>query len=581
MLTEYETGFTILETSELAGAALLTDVSDRLESLLAGRRRDTSPISTEREVSASSGYAIIGADRLHPLDPEHTLRIQARLCTEGQAVTAQIRSRFISAEDSAPADLTAGPPPSLREMVDNYHCEIGTSHYRYRFGKEVFLVGDVPTARQVMSFINNPDRKVPVLAITEDSTGRTAIEPQDALDYLLGLALVVRFAGGTSSHIREATGKACYNGAMRFYWPGGSVSKFYWPDEAATISITQFQRDCIENAEIHDLNGDFEQTFSSVRTRVIREQRDEPTTLLSNRGTGTVEAENQISLLQLQHEISLEREAHRQTTDQLRQANEELDTLRREKSESDKKHEQTINDLLERLNITEAPSSTASDSEKDRKLRLQNTEINQWKRRLTQYQDGNRELMKENRELKESLERAEADAAAASIPVITETARGDELQLTGNARIDNITILNHAINIYRNPVRQYIIKALRKRYSNDLSELCEVIERTMNSDDDRKRLYESKANKRLQDGIDVKHFEHIVMDNRTCFGEKPRLSTKMSDVRQVRNAAAHPEYNGIDNLKARDGLNKIADALRETGNNDYGKLVEQLLLFVR
>ncbi|MDE2686048.1 MAG: hypothetical protein OXI16_00905 [Chloroflexota bacterium] len=96
MLTEYETSFTILETSELTGTALLADVADRLETTLSDEQRDGSPSITEREVSASSGYAIIGADRLHPLDPEHTFRIQARFCTEGQAVTAQIRALHIS-----------------------------------------------------------------------------------------------------------------------------------------------------------------------------------------------------------------------------------------------------------------------------------------------------------------------------------------------------------------------------------------------------------------------------------------------------------------------------------------------------
>ncbi len=109
MLTEYETGFTILESPELAGSALLANVADRLEYLLADRRNKASSVSTEREISASFGYAIIGADRSHPVDSEHTLRIQARLCTEGQAVTAQVRTRFVSPDDNDPADLTAGP----------------------------------------------------------------------------------------------------------------------------------------------------------------------------------------------------------------------------------------------------------------------------------------------------------------------------------------------------------------------------------------------------------------------------------------------------------------------------------------
>lgn len=552
MLTEYETGFTILETSELTGTALLADVADGLESLLADRRSEVSPISTEREISALSGYVIIGADRLHPIDPRHTLRIQARLCTEGQSVTAQIRSRFISGDENDPADLTAGPPLALREIVGNYRCEIGTSQFRYSFRKEVFQVDDVPTARQVMSFITNPDRRVPVLVLTEDSTGRTAIEPQDAFDYLLGLALVVRFVGNTSSHIRDATGQACYNGAMRFYWPGGSVSKFYWPQDAAAISVTQFQKDCIDNAETLDLNGDFEQIFSAARTRVIREQR-----------------------------IEREQAAQSETATQLKEALERISELEHQTRETEVKHKQVVNELLEQL--SNERTNSLSDSDKDKEIRRQRAEIASLRGIRKKLESANGDLRRTQKVDKDTIENLtlrNKKLAAAEPPVIAGTALDGGLQLTGDAGIDNVTVLNHAINIYRNPARQFIIRALRKRY-NDVEEQCKIIERTINSADDRKRLWEARNERNIQDGIDVGHFENIVMDNRACFGEKPRLSTRMSDVRQVRNAAAHPKYNGIDSLRAKDGLNKVARALREMDNNDDSKLVERLLPLVR
>ena len=546
MLTEYETGFTILKTSELAGTALLADVADRLETILSDEQSDGSPSITEREISASSGYAIIGADRLHPLDPEHTLRLQVRLCTEGQAVTAQIRSRFISADEYDPADLTAGPPHILHKIVESYSCEIGT----YQFRNEVFLVEDVPTAQRVMSFVTNPGRKIPVLVLTDDPNGDTAIEPQLAFDYLLGLALIVHFRGDTSSCIGGTPGiSACYNGAMRFFWPGGSVSKFYWPDDAANNDVSQFQKDCLENADLQDLNGDFEDLFSKARTRVIREQR-----------------------------IAREQAAQSETAARLAQATDRIAELEHQAGEVEAKHSRTVDELLEQLNNVRTNST--SDSEKDKEIRRLNTAINQWKRRLRHSDESNKELKEMNRELEERLEHAEADAAAAKILTIAETDADDSVLLTGNSHIDNITVLNHAINIYRNPGRRYIIRSLRKRYDN-LNDLYNAIERTMNSDDDRKRLREAATEKNLQDGIDVGHFEHIVMDNRACFGEKPRLSTRMSYVRQVRNAAAHPKYSGIDVLEAKDGINKISGALREMGNNDYGKLVERLLPLVR
>ena len=545
MLTEYETGFTILETSELTGTALLTDVADGLESLLADRRSEASPISTEREISASSGYAIIGADRLHPLDSEHTLRIQARLCTEGQAVTAQIRSRFISADNNDPADLTAGPPRILQEVVGSYSCEIGT----YQFRNEVFLVEDNDIADRVLGFIKNASRKIPVLVLTE-LNDRTAIDPQNVLDYLLGLALVVRFRGDTSRRIGEATGRACFDGSMRFYWPGDSAGKYYSQNDATQNSLTQFQRHLIANADTHDLNGDFEQMFSTARRRVIREQR-----------------------------VEREQSAHGETAAQLEQALGRISELEQEAEEAEAKHTQTVDELLEQL--SNSRTNSTSDSDKDKEIRRQRAEIASLRGIRKKLENANEEMrrtQKVDEDTIENLTFRNRELAAAKGPAAAVALDGDIL-LTGDPRIDNITILNHAINIYRNPARRYVINSLRKRY-NEVAELCDVIERIMNSDDDIRRLREATTEKRPQDGIDVNHFEHIIMDNRACFGEKPRLSTRMSDVRQVRNAAAHPKYNGIDSLRAKDGLNKVARALREMDNNDDSKLVERLLPLV-
>ena len=574
MLTEYEANFTISETSDAEGPDSLISVADKLESLLSDSQDKDSPLIAEREISASSGYAIISADRSHPRNREYIVRLEARLCTEGREVTAQIRTRFISADDNDPTDLTAGPPFVLKEIVDGYDCKIGA----YEFRNEVFQVKDASTARQVMRFIKNSNRKIPVLVLTEPEEGRgnTAVEPQLALDYLLGLALVVRFKGNTSSHIREATGQACFGGAMRFYWPGDSASKFYWPEDAVQNSITQFQKDCIENAKIHDLNGDFEQIFSAARTKVIREQRDELTALASSRSA--VDIDKEVSLLK--QRLAAEQEAHSHTAERLKRADDRIDEIELERSKADEEHKRTIDDLLEQVNAANAGSGALSDSEKDKKLRLQNTAINQWKRRLKIAEGKNGELAAKNRDLEESKKRLEAELAAEKTPTISEAPQGVALELTGNAGIDNITILNHAINIYRNPARRYIIRALRK-FCNDDNELCGVIERTMKDDNDRRRLREAIDNDRPQDGIDVGHFEHIAMDARAYFSNNTRLTTRLADVRQVRNTAAHPETNGIENIRAKDGINKVARVLKDMGNNDDSNLVEQLMPLVR
>ncbi|MDE2686049.1 MAG: hypothetical protein OXI16_00910 [Chloroflexota bacterium] len=443
--------------------------------------------------------------------------------------------------------MTAGPPRILREIVESYNCEIGT----YQFRNKVFLAEDNGIADRVLGFIKNSSRKIPVLVLTE-LNGRTAIDPQNVLDYLLGLALVVRFRGNTSRRIGEATGRPCFDGSMRFYWPGDSAGKYYSQNDATRNSLTRFQKDCIENAELHDLNGDFEQIFSAARTKVIREQR-----------------------------IERAQAAQSDTAAQLARATERITELESKAQDAEAKHSQTVDELLERLNSARANST--SDSDRDKEFRRQRAEIASLRGIRKKLEDANGELrriQKVDEDTIEKLTLRNKELAAANMPAIAGNDLDDGLQLTGTARIDNITILNHAINIYRDPARRYVINSLRKRYE-DVADLCDVIERIMNSDDDVRRLREAKIEKRPQDGIDVNHFEHIIMDNRACFAEKPRLSTRMSDVRQVRNTAAHPKYNGIDSLRAKDGINKVARALREMDNNDDSKLVERLLSLVR
>jgi hypothetical protein len=535
MLIEYETSFTILETSELTGTALLTDVADNLESLLADSRSDAAPISTERELSSSSGYAIYSADRLHPHDPEHILRIQARFCTKGQAVTAQIRSRFISADDNDPADLTAGPPRILDQMVNKYECAIGP----YRFNNEVIQVDDDDMADNMMKFIMESSRKIPVLILTEYFRGGTAIEPQAVLNYLLGLALVVRFRGRTAYRIKEATGRRCDNGGMRFYWPGDSSGKFYWAEDATRNGLTKYQRDVIANADFHDLNGDFEEIFSKTRTRVIREQREE---------------------------------THRQTDADLRRAKSRVNEL----ENAEREYKQRIDDLLEQLNDLKSSPITPSDSERNKEVIRQRAEIVKLRREKKADENTISALTSQIRRTEESLERAEVETAVAKIPVIIEDAQG--ISLTGKTQVDNITILNHAINIYRDPARRYIIRALRNSYDDNA--LCEIIERTMRNDSDRRRLRQAIANNRPHDGIDVGHFENIVMESRKCF-DNNRLTTRLGEVARVRNTAAHPGIDGINSIMAKDGINKVVRALKEMNNNNDSKLVEQLLSFVR
>ena len=120
------------------------------------------------------------------------------------------------------------------------------------------------------------------------------------------------------------------------------------------------------------------------------------------------------------------------------------------------------------------------------------------------------------------------------------------IPLTGHPA-DHITVVNHAVNIYRDRMRHYIIANLRQQFGNDLTACLTggIVELAWH----RTRELAAADPKAF---IDVDVCEDIVIAYPECFGISD-LPRKLREIKRIRNNAAHPPPQGIDYVNMQDG----------------------------
>ena len=510
-----------------------------------------------------AGYAIISAERAHPRAAGYSVRLEVRLCTAAgddsaghgigdhdndngnsdDRLAAQIRTRFISADGCEPPDLPAGPPNLLTVLLESRPCLIGTTAIN---GKPVMAAADNAgwlASEQIL----HPARTLPILLISEGNYGRTAVEPEDAQRILNGVAQVARLTPAGEAELRKVIGGrlSCYNGAARILWPGCSYNQngpgpgqsFYWPDEVAAAGfLLRRQQEILQRtAEIG--NDDFERAFNAARVAVILE-RNRQLEAASEREPGSTAAIAGVGTdtdagPELRRELRKEQMRHNEARRQWKSAMASVSRLEQELAAA-----QTRADRLEQEAAT-AQSDAAGDGENNgRRLREANARL---RRQVKDKEIIIAHLNDENQRYRQEERQRQLMTADGVISI-------------AGAHPGNVTALNHAINLCRDPLRSYIIGRLRERYGGNLRD---VLGRSVEFRYDRHH----RAATEPAAAIDVGDFESVVMDNSACFADSAALARQLREVRHIRNRAAHPPPGGLAYDYTVDGLREIAKAL--------------------
>ena len=547
MLTQYESTFTIAagavgdNEADAAGLSRLRQVVRLAMDELQAATGQPSP-DLEQGATNSAGYAAISTEREYPGRPELSIRLEARFCTGDDGLAAQIHTRFISADGSDPPNLLAGPPRLLRTIAEQFPCHRGITP----ISSAATEVAAADAAAFTTDHIRSPDRTLPILVISTDRHGHTAVIPQQAADYLAGIAQVaVLDDNGTTAGV-----PACYNGSIRLYWPlrNSSVpSKYYSKEDAARIALYELQQICLTHAP----DNDFDHRFSLVRADVILErnrhleaerQQRTPSPAPSDIGDAT-ELHREIRRAQLRGN-----EANRK----LNIANETIAQLQKDLAAAE--------DRNTYLAESAVPDSDETDTEHPRdrahRLRVTNQELRERAAASTATIE---RLNADNQSLRQVINRRRQEDRAAAIP------------LTGNPA-DNITVLNHAVNIYRDRMRHYIIASLRQQFGNNLTDCLAgggIVELAWH------RTRELAASD-PEAFIDVDVFEDIVVTYPECFSASD-LPRKLREIKRIRNSAAHPPPQGIDYVNMQDGLRTISEVMAIIGAAPAGSAITNLM----
>lgn len=277
---------------------------------------DDYEISIERGSLGDVGYASFKWECQDRRSPDFWLRLDVDLATNGGPVEASIESYFLEREDADPPDMLAGPPPIVHELLDAFDCYLGEE--RLANGVTRVSTDEVPAfaAGRILS----PERRLPIIAVSQDGRGNTSVDLERLQRVLAGVAAVATY-GSAAVGLRDQLGwqLACYNGALRVYWPGcatqdASNSHRVWMGREATrlgfLGLArQIQGECLRRlapAFSRDL-------FESVRSGVewekmlqrIAELERQSTAMPQERESGAVDgvAELEATVSELKRQL--------------------------------------------------------------------------------------------------------------------------------------------------------------------------------------------------------------------------------------------------------------------------------------
>lgn len=268
---EYRTEFSITGP-EQKESPLFERVCDLVRERFEGLQGDEE-LAHESGAFEELAYQGFQIELPHGRNPDFHLRLDVKLSTEGGPVALKVQSAFMDTDGPPlPPELVAGPPRLVLDLFKVFECYNGPdrlSAIPVRLAPE--------NAEDFASRIFNPDRRLPILAVSENWRRQTPANPNWLQQLLAGVAEVVTYGSDTADELRGHVGfqLACFNGAMRIYQPGCSRDdrreqhKFWMPSDAGTLlrrpagrvvqELVRYLPESIDAREFENIRGQTQQ----------------------------------------------------------------------------------------------------------------------------------------------------------------------------------------------------------------------------------------------------------------------------------------------------------------------------------
>ncbi len=286
MAEHYRASFTI-EGPEARGLPLLEQAAHAVRSWAWEQFGQPEADASVEQWEGDNGTLRIEADRLEEAgffalswEQPTAWLLEFRLATQGEAVEVEVE---VQGPSEGADDLHAGPPRALLDaLLDRFECR---SDGR-RLSTQAAWVEPEDAADFVRDTVFGRERRMPLVVVTEDRSGRSVVSADHLQTRLLGLARVVGYDAETAEavnkeleapvqsgagyplvrvneRVHEKIGDdyrlaswtnyykwlnaqlACFAGAVRVYFPGCSVGDEswkhrYWPMERVRTAGRKF-----------------------------------------------------------------------------------------------------------------------------------------------------------------------------------------------------------------------------------------------------------------------------------------------------------------------------------------------------
>ena len=510
---------------------------------------DDSSLNVESDSTEEHGYFSIDQEgQFH----EETWRLVVRAYAADTDAHVEVLTEVIGDDgkirDTQYPEVRGAIPRFVSRLAERYICT-SQSH----------RIGETPTLQSLCEFkgfLFDKGRRLPVLLISRSSDGGYPFgSPKDLIERLSGRVLVV--CAPQDNRLREFGYRFnIRNGSSRIIWPGASQDNVggasgYFPagtSRTAQRFAAQILKTIDENSElagaVESIRSEFE--FGYMASRMHCLERKNAEYLRQSRDDEGQDSSN------VNRELTRERRKARKAEERLGWQTERAENTARKLSDVEALLDTAKRDIqrLEQERDT-ALGKGAADSERRSRGAIARLE---------------RELERVRSESMQLRSRAETGAASAS-----DDSKRFTLWPT-DKNPQQLTILNHAFNLMRDPSRHYIMERLSRQHEKDEIEFrlsrCVRLE----TDSARRKLqYDPKSL------IDINDFERIVSANLECFEGNTGLLRKLAQIREQRNRVVHPDYNTSANRgMAIKTLDDIAETLEIMMANRESKEVLKL-----
>ena len=345
------------------------------------------------------------------------------------------------------------------------------------------------------------------------------------------------------------------NGPTRFRFPGES-------GKTQSQFLLDVQQTCIDQAP----TSEFGRWFNDAKVLVVADElRQLKTIKASAPARESRKADLTIKRLRRENE---------ELKDKVTLHLNELDRL----NEESKGHREQIRQLKREI---ELPDNL---DEGIRKLRKENrglkAEKREWVKTKEKLNDDNQQL----RQVNQLLERQSSTDARM---VGEDGSSKSRAMPMDNSALDNVTILNHAINLFRDPMRSFIVRQLKR---DDFREIKKDMTHLDGLDESAPRTFEKALDVA---GGDLSYqnaysplaktlnFDTVIDRYQKRFSNGGSLAYYLREIRGARNRAAHPPPGGLLPTFTGDRLGQIVQALVLIGDAGTATKVKSLERLVR